>query len=384
LEIAIETDDLLRQLGAREPDNVLWRKNLALNLSKIGDLWLEQRDVSSAHKSSSARTNYEKALAIDRALASYEPQNEDHSRRVSVGLEKLGNLQLHLSDESGARKSYEEALDIHRKLAIDYPTISTYQRQISSTLGKIAKLDIASSNVSHALQLYREKLTVDRQLREMDFNRNSQGDFLNIGLDLAEIGRLQLQIGHEQEGRNSYEESFDIVSGLFDRYPQNPYLIQQVSRIAIAAGNSRLRSGDAPGAAKSYEVAFDADLRAERSAHGDFLSFRSASKPYVEALGAISLSALLSNRPKLAAQYAESALALEPSEIATDVNRAHAYLLLGRYDEAKTIYLARKDMTKKSDSTKTYIEDIRDAFDKFRKLGIATPDCDRMAKEIGI
>jgi tetratricopeptide (TPR) repeat protein len=218
----------------------------------------------------------------------------------------------------------------------------------------------------------------------MEFNRNSEDDFLNISVDLAEIGRLQLQIGHEQEGRNSYEESLDIVRGLFDRYPQNRYLIQQVSRTAIAVGNLRLRSGDAAGAAKSYEVAFDADLRAERSAHGDFLSFRSASKPYVEALGAISLSALLSNRPKLAAQYAESALALEPSEIVTDVNRAHAYLLLGRYDEAKTIYLARKDMTKKSDSTKTYIEDIRDDFDKFRKLGIATPDCDRMAKEIGI
>jgi hypothetical protein len=60
------------------------------------------------------------------------------------------------------------------------------------------------------------------------------------------------------------------------------------------------------------------------------------------------------------------------------------YLLLGRYDEARAIYLARKDAPKSPDGSQTYASDISDRFDTFRRLHIDPPDLDEIAKEIGL
>src|SRR5262249_29181094 len=378
LDIAIETGDLFHRLAAREPDNPSRRQHLSLNLSTTGDLWLRLGNEPSA------RSSYEEALAIDRALILSQPENEGHSRRVSAALVKIGDLQLRGDDEAGARKSYDEALGIRRKLANDYPSIPIYQRDLSSTLGRIAELDVNSNHVLRALEFYQEKLNVGRQLEKMKFNSLRGRDVLAIASDLGKMGDLQLQIGHEQNARKSYEESIGLIRGLSEVDPINMELKQHRSKTSIAIGNWQLRAGDVAGARMSYRDAFVADESATNLVWNDYLTRQATKKEYVDALGAVAWSALLSNQPQVAAQYAEKALAFDSSEVAIDINRAHAYLLLGRYDDAKAIYLARKDAPKRSDPTKTYADDIRDDFDTLRRLGIATPDCDRMAKEIGV
>jgi tetratricopeptide (TPR) repeat protein len=378
LDIAIETGDLFHRLAAREPDNPSWRQYLSLNLSTTGDLWLDLGNAASA------RSSYEEALALDRALVLSQLENEGHSRRVSAALVKIGDLQLRANDEAGARKSYDEALGIRRKLANDYPSFPIYQRDLSSTLGRLAELDVNSNHVLRALELYQEKLNLERQLEKMEFNWLRERDVLAIASDLGRMGDLQLQIGHEQDARESYEESLGFIHRLSEGNPINSELKRHLSKTSIAIGNLQLRAGDVAGARRSYRDAFVADESAASLVLNEYLNRQATKKEYVDALGAVSWSALLSNQPQVAAQYAEKALAFDSSEVAIDIKRAHAYLLLGRYDEAKAIYLARKDAPKRSDPTKTYADDIRDGFDTLRRLGIATADGDRMAKEIGV
>ena len=75
----------------------------------------------------------------------------------------------------------------------------------------------------------------------------------------------------------------------------------------------------------------------------------------------------------------QSGITVSPSWI--DLNRAHAYLFLGRFDEAKAIYLKHK-------GNKQLLDDIKDDFALIQKLKLATPeierDMDRIIQLIGV
>ena len=151
-------------------------------------------------------------------------------------------------------------------------------------------------------------------------------------------------------------------------------------------GDEQLGRDDQDEAETYYKYALQFGKRALDIAERNYSKEpnESTKKAFVNAAGAVSLAALLSHQPLVAKQSAETAFNVDSSQIATDVNRAHAYLLLGRYDNAKAIYLARKDTPKSADGSQTYASDISDRFDTFRKLGIAPPDLERIAKEIGL
>jgi len=89
-------------------------------------------------------------------------------------------------------------------------------------------------------------------------------------------------------------------------------------------------------------------------------------------------------RPRLAVQYGEEAVKLDSSQTWLKVNLGHGYLFVGRYDDAKALYLATKDVRKQSDPKTTFVEDIKDDFALFRKLGIAIPDMGRIERELGL
>jgi len=55
-----------------------------------------------------------------------------------------------------------------------------------------------------------------------------------------------------------------------------------------------------------------------------------------------------------------------------DANQAHALLFLGRFDEAKAIYLEDKD--KPLGVGKTFGDAVKDDFAEFRKNGIDMPE----------
>ena len=102
----------------------------------------------------------------------------------------------------------------------------------------------------------------------------------------------------------------------------------------------------------------------------------------VNAYGSASRSANLTGKPQEAADYAESALKGDPAQTWIDINRAHAYLLLGRFDEAKAIYLAKKDL-KTNNATETFADTIRNDFELLGRLS-DVPDLARMRKELGL
>ena len=375
LAVANQANGLLRRLVEREPDNASWQASLSLNLEKIGDL--ERR----LHDPRSARAHYDEALAIDRDLMLRAPAREEHSRQAAIELINIGDLQLEAAgNEQGALESYKEALELRGKLAASYSMLSSYQRDLLENLGRIGKVKNKMGDTQGALEAYEQQLKVHRQIVNPKFDAPSEGDYTNYSVALFEMARLQQQSGNDSGSLASYQQSLQTAS---DHPPRNPEdWARRFVATPAAIGDLQLKLGDVEAAKKSYDDAAAGQLRWVEIRSSD-LRDATAKTAYIDDRGTGSWYALLSNRAQQAADLAEAALKLDPSKSWIDVNRAHAYLLLGRYDDAKAIYLKQKDTPSDLNGRMT-TDIIRDGFTQFRKLGLAPDAIDRMAKDLGL
>jgi hypothetical protein len=80
--------------------------------------------------------------------------------------------------------------------------------------------------------------------------------------------------------------------------------------------------------------------------------------------------------------HIEAALSINTETPWNTVNLGHAYLFLGRYDEAIKLYSSVRDRSRSQDGKRTYAHEIRDDFGVFRRLGLARPDIERAQKEL--
>lgn len=377
LNVANEANAVLKELIKREPDKASWQTKLSSNLGKIGDLKQRLGDIPVA------RTSFEDALSIDRALMLREPGHEDHPRQAALELMNIGDLQRRAKDSAGALASYQEALTLRNKLAALYSILPVYQQDVALVLDKIGDLKSDLGDRPGALESYQQELRVDRQIVGLKFGVTDR-NYTDVSMDLRKIAPLQEQLGDDAGALKSYQKSLEIDQAYADRAPDNGQVHRRVAATAEAIGVLQLKSGNADAAKKSFADALAAQILVARLAYEAAVKDPSKVKDVVTPYGHVTWFALLTSQPQRAANYAEIALKVDSSKTWINVNLAHAYLFLGRYDDAKAIYLKVKDTSHSADGKRKFVDDIRDDFDIFRKLGIATPDFDRMVSEIGI
>jgi tetratricopeptide (TPR) repeat protein len=376
LAVANQANGLLRRLVEREPDKASWQASLSLNLGKIGDLERLLQDPRSA------RAHYDEALSIDRDLMRRAPAREEHLRQAAIELINIGDLELAVGNKQGALESYKEALELRGKLAASYSMLSIYQRDLAEGLDKIGNVKNKMGDTQGALEAYEQQLKVHRQIVNSKLVAPSEDDYTNFSVALIEMARLQQQSGNDSGALASYQQSLQIASD-HPRRNEEDWTRRNVSTPA-AIGALQLKLGDVQAAKKAYDDAAAGQLRwVEMEITSSNLSDATAKMTYIDHCGNGSWYALMSNRAQQAADLAEAALKLDPSKSWIDVNRAHAYLLLGRYDDAKAIYLKHKDTPSDLDGRMT-TDIIRDEFTQFRKLGLAIDAIDRMAKDLGL
>jgi hypothetical protein len=95
-----------------------------------------------------------------------------------------------------------------------------------------------------------------------------------------------------------------------------------------------------------------------------------------KALGAVSYGLLFVHRSTDALAAATEALLLDPSAAWIETNRAHALLFLGRFDEARAVYLEHQDQS--LSDTRNFAQAVKADFVEFRRFGIDTPEMKRI------
>jgi hypothetical protein len=144
--------------------------------------------------------------------------------------------------------------------------------------------------------------------------------------------------------------------------------------------------GDVVAIKKANDEFFRADERRAEVLRREIASSAGPDKQndLVQILGNAAWHALLSNQPVHSARLGEEALKLDASQTWINVNLGHAYLFLGRVDDAKKIYSATKDVHRSTEGTRKYADEIKDDFNLFRKLQMTRSEMSRIESELGI
>jgi len=102
-----------------------------------------------------------------------------------------------------------------------------------------------------------------------------------------------------------------------------------------------------------------------------------------QALGSLAWYALLAREPADALSAAERALAIDPSLLWIEINRAHALMYLGRAEEARALFLAHKDKAILGNN-KIWQQSVGADFAKLRKAGIEHQQMTEIEVALGI
>jgi tetratricopeptide (TPR) repeat protein len=175
----------------------------------------------------------------------------------------------------------------------------------------------------------------------------------------------------------SYRGSLAIRKTLAAKEPGNTLWQRDLANSDEYISDVLLAQGDLAGALASYRdsLAIRKTLAAKEPGNTEW------QRDLAKSLGSLSFILLFNRHPEEALNCAREALALDPSALWVETNRAHALLFLGRFDEAKAIYLANKD---KKVQNQIFAAAVRNDFTQFRKSGINIPamkDIEALLKE---
>jgi TPR repeat protein len=102
------------------------------------------------------------------------------------------------------------------------------------------------------------------------------------------------------------------------------------------------------------------------------------------ALNEVAWRALFAQEFMKALTVAERAHALLPGDLMIETNRAHAFMFLGRAEDAKALYLAHQGQPVSGQNGKLWERAIVDDLAEFRKAGLTHPMMADIEKELGV
>jgi tetratricopeptide (TPR) repeat protein len=425
LQARQEEITLRRGLLKDEPSNVPTQQDLSAALDNLGNIYRDMGNFDAA------RVAYDEQLEIDSALARADPSNVSRQHNLAWSLDRLGDLDRRVNRLQDSAKHFEAVLSIQRKLIARDPDNLSRIRALASALGNVSDIRSRLKNHSAALGFAEEELKIRRELiKRATGDGGSEGRDLSLAVD--RVGRALRDGGDLQGAHKYFLEELEIDRGLVTRSPNDVSRLADLQWTLNMIGEfTRSRLSDRPATRQYFTELVDIDrrllereprvasrhkrlvddlgkladlsldvgaLEAARRAYGDAFAAseqwialareefkRSNSQgdrnDLLTAYRSAGWRGILGGSAPAAARYIEAALALVPNSPADIVNLAHTHLIAGRYAEAMRLYNSVKDMTR-DEGRRRMIDDIRDDFVLFRRLGMAPPDLDRAQTEL--
>jgi tetratricopeptide (TPR) repeat protein len=418
--------ELRRRLLAREEGSIIPRRNVSSALDYLGNVLRESESLDEA------RTAFNEQLEIDRSILKELPGETRSQEDVAWSLNRLGDLDRQLNRNADAARYYEEALGIQRQLNARESNNPVRMRALALILSKVGQARSRTSNHKAALTLHREEL----DLREKLYARASATDNdalrdLSIANDrvgnvLADMGDLraalkyyeaelaldrsfairaptnltalndlqwtlnkllefaQKRLRDQSAARRYLEEMVGVDRRLVERQSSNRDRHKRLRDDLTKLADLVLEANDAAAAREAYRQLVDADESWLKLARDNFMDSSSDANrtELMQAYSDAGWHSLLVGRIKEAVQHIESSLSINPNTPWNSVNLGHAYLLLGRYDDAMKLYVSVKDIKRGTDGKRLYLHEIRDDFVLFRRLGLNRPEMARVEREL--
>jgi tetratricopeptide (TPR) repeat protein len=226
LDYARKAADMLRDLVARDPDNLDKQRDLSISLDRVGEVLKEQGEIGAALDA------YRESLAIRRALVSKNPGDTLLAHDLFVSLISLADGERVAGDLAAALGLYSEAFDIITALVARDSGNTEWRRDLSTSLAKIGDGYSEQGNLERALDAYRKSLDIARALVALDpgntqWQRDLSVSLVNLGDALEEQKDLPGALA-------AYRESLDIMRRLAAKDPANTEALRGVQ---VSLGN---------------------------------------------------------------------------------------------------------------------------------------------------
>jgi tetratricopeptide (TPR) repeat protein len=420
LALARRARDSVGQLVASDSANVSLRQQLAMFDLQLGDL------LTDAGKPEPALEVYRSARDGVQRIFEQDSASGMNLMLLVMLDGKIGDTLAKINEPEKALESYRSAVQLAGKLAQSDKSNVMFQVAWADALKSEGNALLSAGAVDDALEGFQTELAARRHI--VAFNPDNI-DWQTGVLDTRNrIAAALAKQDNYAAAVETYRQTIAEGERLLARFPDNS---QIVSTVFIAAGTlclSGVQKGDHVSAATDCEralelqrirVRLDPDNAANRKLLHDLetlvpsvqLKAANATGRYADALAVqerivarveaeeveakgqpgkatadelvtLSWQALLAGEPAKALGACDRSLALQPGELAAELNRAHALMYVGRDQEARAIHVAHKrDVLE--DGNKPWPQVVAEDFDELRKAGRAHPQMAEIEAELG-
>jgi len=356
-----------------------------------------------------------------------ESRQNDPAREseLAQAYNTLGVVRTDLKQFADAIDSLDRSISIRRKLLDKAPLDPAAQYALAGTLNNLAAAHRDSGAGNRAVPIY----AAAASMYEVLISRNPQSA-LKYTADLATVHRNLAKAYNDQgdypAAIAAYQKSIDasrrlvqgapselryqieLADALFDQgiafgnVPQSPQSIAAITeardlRLKMLSGSAMGNTHVMVGLARDYSMLADKQLQAGDKAASDESINRAAdiwksligdrrhfgiNAGLARAFGTLAWTQLRLNDPKAAIDSARAALQADDSQHWIAGNLAHALLINGQFDEAKTIYLQLKD--RNTNPGETGREMILEDFKLLTDAGVVIPRRGEIEEMLGV
>jgi non-specific serine/threonine protein kinase/serine/threonine-protein kinase len=209
------------QLLADEPGSAALRRDLFVAYQRMGDN-SGNPAFRNVGDTDAAIAYYGKMLALMKGLAAEHPDDPSAQHSLSIGLEKMGDMQRAVGQHQAALDSYRQALAVRDSLATAQPTNARYLRDLAVSHGKVGVALVESGYVADALTSYDRALQIRQALATADpGDAQAQADLAMIQ---DTIGQALFALKDFRRAAQRYDTALRILDKLVASDPSNEFL----------------------------------------------------------------------------------------------------------------------------------------------------------------
>jgi eukaryotic-like serine/threonine-protein kinase len=243
-----QMDELAESLAADNPGSLDARRPLASSKITLGEFEMNRLGDSKA-----ALGHLEQNLAIRREFLAHEPQNDEAKRGVCNALGYLARVWLKLGDPFKAKQYYNDEVALRDQIGPELAGVLEVRRERAGLEEKLGDLNVALSDNRAGRDHYDRALTIREETsRENPGDYQAQRDLL---LSYKKIGTFYLlQLKDPAAARVLYEKALAEFESRLQAEPDNVVAQEDVAVTQYYVATAALRAGDSNAAALHYKA----------------------------------------------------------------------------------------------------------------------------------
>jgi tetratricopeptide (TPR) repeat protein len=208
--------DIAQKLATLYPDSSIARYDLAVSVTKLGDVARAQGRFTEA------RDFFQQGLELTQALAQADPSNATLQSGVVANFSRLGEVAAHQGRLTDARDFFQQGLELTQTLIRADPSNAVLQANLSTNFTRLGDVARDQGRFTEARDFYHQGLELMQALANAaPFNASFQRD---LSASFTRLGALATHQGRLTEARGFFQQGLGLREALAKADPSNAEL----------------------------------------------------------------------------------------------------------------------------------------------------------------